>query len=82
MRPHMQPVCCAGLDRKSQGLPIHWRVKEMQRQRQLGAAIIIRWGSNVTRPDTQTVLLEGGDPLHGAEQQAVSFLMPPQGGSA
>lgn len=75
-------VCCAGPDRKSQGLPIHWRVKEMQRQRQLGAAIIIPWGSSVTRPDTQTVLLEGGDPLHGAEQQAVSFLTPPQGGSA
>lgn len=53
----------------------------MQRRRQLGAAVIIPWGSNVTRPDTQTVLLEGGDPLRGAEQQAVSFLTPPRGGA-
>ena len=80
--PACSRVCCAGLDRKSQGLPIHRRVKEMQRRRQLGAAVIIPWGSNVTRPDTQTVLLEGGDPLCGAEQQAVSFLTPPQGDSA
>lgn len=78
--PACSRVCCAGLDRKSQGLPIHRRVKEMQRRRQLGAAVIIPWGSNVTRPDTQTVLLEGGDPLCGAEQQAVSFLTPPRGG--
>lgn len=77
--PTCSRVCCAGLVRKSQGLPIHRRVKEMQRRRQLGAAVIIPWGSNVTRPDTQTVLLEGGDPLRGAEQQAVSFLTPPRG---
>lgn len=41
----------------------------------------IPWGSSVTRPDTQTVLLEGGDPLHGAEQQAV-LLTPPRVESA
>ena len=48
--PRCSPVCCAGPDRMSQELPIHGRAKEMQKQRQLGAAVIIPWGSNVTCP--------------------------------